>query len=134
MYLRRLRILFRLALLTNPFTITLLWQQREGRCGIGFHRKTLRKAEIVAMEYSISAHARFEMQRRGIDEEMVKQILSKPEQRFLIWGGREVYQSRLNLAGKGYLVRVFVDKFRHGVEVITVYRTSKISKYWRSES
>ena len=31
-------------------------------------------------------------------------------------------------------VRVFVDVDRSPAEVITVYRTSKIDKYWRSES
>jgi hypothetical protein len=43
-------------------------------------------------------------------------------------------QSRLELEGTRYLVRVFVDVDRSPAEVITVYRTSKIDKYWRSES
>ena len=33
-----------------------------------------------------------------------------------------------------YLVRVFVDIDREPAEVVTVYRTSKIGKYWRTES
>jgi hypothetical protein len=40
---------------------------------------------------------------------------------------------RLEVAGKRYLVRVFVDVDRSPAEVVTVYRTSKIEKYWRSE-
>ena len=35
---------------------------------------------------------------------------------------------------KKTLVRVFVDVDRHPAEVVTVYRTTKISKYWREES
>ncbi len=35
--------------------------------------------------------------------------------------------------GKLYLVRAFVDIDREPPEVVTVYRTSKISKYWREE-
>jgi hypothetical protein len=31
---------------------------------------------------------------------------------------------------KAYLVRVFVDVDRQPAEVVTVYRTSKIYKYW----
>ncbi len=47
--------------------------------------------------------------------------------------GREVLQSRIALQGKTYLVRVFVDVDRKPPEVMTVYRTSKIEKYWRDE-
>ena len=34
---------------------------------------------------------------------------------------------------KMYLVRVFVDVDRNPPEVVTVCRTSRISKYWRQE-
>jgi len=33
-----------------------------------------------------------------------------------------------------YLVRVVVDVDRRPPEVVTVYRTTKLRKYWRSES
>ena len=33
--------------------------------------------------------------------------------------------------GKTFLVRVFVDVDRDPAEVVTAYRTSKISKYWK---
>ena len=33
---------------------------------------------------------------------------------------------------KEYLVRVFVDIDRDPAEVVTVYRTSKIDKYWET--
>jgi hypothetical protein len=32
-----------------------------------------------------------------------------------------------------YLVRVFVDVDRDPAEVVTAYRTSKISKYWEEQ-
>jgi hypothetical protein len=35
---------------------------------------------------------------------------------------------------KTYLVRVFVDVDRRPAEVVTVYRTSKMEKYWRREA
>ena len=39
----------------------------------------------------------------------------------------------MGTAPREYLVRVFVDLDRDPPEVVTVYRTSKIDKYWRAE-
>lgn len=60
-------------------------------------------------------------------------VFAAPEQRIQMRPGREVLQSRIALQGKTYLVRVFVDVDRKPPEVMTVYRTSKIEKYWRDE-
>ena len=64
-------------------------------------------------DYSITAHATLEMQRHA----------ARP--------GRDVLQSRVTMGGRKYLIRVFVDWDRKPAEVVTVYRTSKIGKYWR---
>ena len=47
--------------------------------------------------------------------------------------GREVRQSRVRFqpGGNLYLVRVFVDASPALETVVTVYRSSKIDKYWR---
>jgi hypothetical protein len=82
-------------------------------------------------EYSTSTHAIREMQRRGIDEAVVRAVLAAPEQREVVRPGRDVLQSLTELAGKSYLVRVFVDVDRTPPEVVTAYRTSRIAKYWR---
>jgi hypothetical protein len=42
-------------------------------------------------------------------------------------------KSRIAFEGGVYLVRVFVDVERDPPEVVTVYRTSNIAKYWRVE-
>ena len=49
--------------------------------------------------------------------------------------GRVVLQSRITLGApsREYLVRVFVDVDRRPADVITVYLTSKIAKYWKEE-
>jgi hypothetical protein len=49
--------------------------------------------------------------------------------------GRVVLQSRILMGepAKTYLVRVFLDVDRRPAEVVTVYRTGKISKYWREQ-
>ncbi len=88
-------------------------------------------AEPIA-KYVITAHAAFEMARRGISEEMVNDVMIEPEQRLMVRTGRAVLQSRLARGGtqKAALVRVFVDIDRAPAEVVTVYTTSKIAKYW----
>ena len=82
--------------------------------------------------FTISRHAAVEMQRRGIDEATVRQILSAPGQRDVVRAGLDVLQSLIAMADKRYLVRVFVDVDRTPAEVVTAYRTSKIEKYWRN--
>jgi hypothetical protein len=85
-------------------------------------------------EFVVTPHAAFEMQRRRIDEAVLRRVLAAPDQREAIRLGRDVLQSRLELEGRTYLVRVFVDVDRRPAEVVTVYRTSRMARYWRSES
>ena len=79
---------------------------------------------------------RLEMERRGLKEETVRLVLSAAEHRMEVRPGRIVLQSRLPLGApaRAYLVRVFVDVDRRPPEVVTVYRTSRISKYWEEGS
>jgi len=86
-------------------------------------------------EYAITQHAAFEMQRRGLDEATVRSVLAAPEQRLDVRPGRVVLQSRVPMGepAKTYLLRVFVDVDREPAEVVTAYRTSKVSKYWKEE-
>ncbi|HKP53784.1 MAG TPA: DUF4258 domain-containing protein [Chloroflexia bacterium] len=83
-------------------------------------------------EYRLTLHAIIEMARRGISEADVAYVLSAPEQEAPVRPGRKVYQSRIEMDDppKLYLLRVFVDIDRKPPEVVTVYRTSKIDKYW----
>ena len=81
--------------------------------------------------YLITSHAAFEMLRRRIEERVVRQVLAAPEQRHAVRPGRDVLQSWIAFSGKTYLLRVFVDIDRDPAEVVTVYRTSRIAKYWR---
>ena len=84
-------------------------------------------------QYVLTEHALMEMGRRDITEEDVKKVMISPEQKIDVREGRCVYQSRLPFREptRNYLVRVFVDVDREPKEVVTVYRTSKIEKYWR---
>lgn len=82
---------------------------------------------------TVTDHARWEATRRGIDEATVLRVARRPEQAVQVRPGREVRQSRVELASgsKTYLVRVIVDVAPKLVTVVTVYRTSKVEKYWR---
>ena len=84
-------------------------------------------------DYVITPHAAFEMERRGLSEQIVRSVLSAPEQRLEVRRGRVVLQSRVSLGepARIYLIRVIVGIDRQPAEVVTAYRTSRISKYWR---
>lgn len=86
------------------------------------------------VEFLISAHAAFEMRRRDIDPETVRRVLGAPEGRQSVRPGRDILQSAIESRGKIYLIRVVVDVDRQPAEVVTAYRTSKLSKYRRDPS
>jgi Domain of unknown function (DUF4258) len=109
----------------------------------GYDEKRLLDAMLLAAvrcamaepvdEYRISSHAIVEMERRGIDETMLRTVLAAPEQRYTVRTGRDVLQSRIAFGDKIYLVRVFVDVDRKPADVVTAYRTSNVARYWRAE-
>ena len=88
------------------------------------------------MDFRLSRHAEWEMTRRGIPLAQVQAVMDQPEQRLVDDSatGRWIYQSRLRSEdGKMYLLRVVVDEDEQPPAIITVYRTSKIEKYWSAE-
>ena len=89
------------------------------------------QSQLEETKYILKDHALQEMEKRDISPELVKSVLNNPEQIVSGDNNRKVYQSRLDFGnGKEYLLRVIVDSNREPIEVITVYRTSKIDKYW----
>jgi hypothetical protein len=84
-------------------------------------------------DYVIGPHATFEMARRGLDAEVIRRVLADPEQEVKVREGRVIFQSRVGLGRpeRAYLVRIVVDVDRQQAEVVTVYRTTRIAKYWR---
>jgi len=83
------------------------------------------------MEYVLTTHAREEMVRRQIDPVWVERVMKAPEQRLPGAGNRAILQSRIDTEGKTFLVRCVVEDWRSPQIVVTVYRTTKIAKYWR---
>ncbi|MBF0123956.1 MAG: DUF4258 domain-containing protein [Magnetococcales bacterium] len=84
------------------------------------------------MRYRISQHASQEMQRRNISEEVVAQVLHGPQQVVVERNALIACQSQVYFEdGCLFLVRVIVNQEVDPAVVVTVYRTSKIEKYWR---
>jgi hypothetical protein len=71
-------------------------------------------------EYRITSHAIVEMKRRGIDYARVA-----PHD------ARRPRRAKISFGDETCLVRVFVDVGRKSAEVVTVYRTGNIARYWR---
>jgi len=81
--------------------------------------------------HELSNHVREEMARRGIPMAVVLSVLAAPEQKVPEHNDVVCYQSQVVINRKSYLVRVMVNETLTPARVVTVYRTSKIGKYWR---
>jgi hypothetical protein len=86
-------------------------------------------------DFALTEHAAFEMARRGLAKEIVEAVLDRPDQRWELRPGRHMLQAKVAMGepAKAYIVRVVVDVDEVPPAVVTAYRTSKISKYWRQE-
>jgi hypothetical protein len=85
------------------------------------------------MQFRLSAHADQELIRRRIPRTLLDQVLETPQQIVEEQQGRKAYQSVLDFGGgRMFLLRAIVrDDIEPGI-VVTVYRTSRIAKYWRA--
>lgn len=82
----------------------------------------------------LSRHAQEEMRRRQIDDDWLNAVLASPEQRISQGPGKEIWQSRFVAEdGRMFLLRVVLAIDRNPMVAVTLYRTSKIEKYWRAE-
>jgi hypothetical protein len=79
----------------------------------------------------ISLHARNEALRRGIPAEVLESVVRNPQQVLPTWGDRIIHQSRIAILDKEFLIRAIITEKSGERVVVTVYRTSKIDKYWR---
>ena len=82
-------------------------------------------------KYNIVEHAKIQMKSRGIFCEEVTSCLENPGQ--VVPAGEEkiIYQKIIPLNGKMHLLRIVVERGRNVLNVVTVYKTSKVNKYWK---
>ena len=84
------------------------------------------------MNYQLSLHAREQLERREIPLSFLESVLKSPQQIIAQSDGPKAYQSQLDWGtGKIYLLRIVVRDDVDPLMVVTVYKTSKIKKYWR---
>ena len=86
------------------------------------------------MEILISDHAKFKAGRRDIPLDVLIEVARTPQQEIVYVGGRTICQSKIHdpAAKKEMLFRVVVKDTGDLRKVITVYKTSKIEKYWKA--
>jgi len=84
------------------------------------------------MEIYVTKHALFEALRRGISLDLIKGVAESPQQEIASTGQRKICQSKFvdKQTGKDMLIRVVIEDTDDVRYIITVYRTSKIDKYW----
>ena len=83
------------------------------------------------MRINYSRHAEEQLKERDISKLLINNILLKPQQVLTAKKGRKIAQSTVELGGIDFLVRVIYVEKMYCYEVVTVYKTTKIKKYWR---
>jgi len=83
----------------------------------------------------ITKHALFESKRRDIPLILLKKYIKKPQQIIPLKQNKFVYQSKYfdKIYNKEMLIRIIITGSEKEHKVITVYKTSKIEKYWRKK-
>ncbi len=84
------------------------------------------------MEINLSNHARRQAERRGIPEDVLMDVARNPQQLLDSIEGRKICQSKMIDPGSGkeMLLRLVVKDINDIRFIVTVYKTSKIEKYW----
>ena len=85
------------------------------------------------MKFRFTAHALEQLDARGLNRALVEGVLQHPDQVREERLGREARQSRVHFPDGEYLLRAIVDRRTSPPDVVTVYRTRYIAKYWRQE-
>ncbi|MBP9682412.1 MAG: DUF4258 domain-containing protein [Bacteriovorax sp.] len=81
--------------------------------------------------FHITLHAQEEMGKRQITIDAIWSCLKNPDQIIRSQETRVIYQSKIKSGEINYLLRIIVENETSPKRVITVYRTSKIEKYWK---
>lgn len=84
------------------------------------------------MKFKLTEHTGKELTERQIPRKLLEEVMSAPQQIVPEYYGRRAYQSKLDFGGgRIFLLRAIVDESTAPFTVVTVYRTSKVAKYWR---
>jgi hypothetical protein len=84
------------------------------------------------MPFQYSKHVLEELNKRNLSRSLLEDVLHAPEQKVPELDNITCYQSRVEIDGQSYLLRAMVNETVNPSVVVTVYRTRKIKKYWRT--
>lgn len=84
------------------------------------------------MNFRFSKHSREQMEARKISEEIILNALNNPDQ-IIKEEYAIVYQKIAHENAGKFLIRIFVNENVVPGLIITVYKTSKISKYYEGK-
>lgn len=73
------------------------------------------------------------MAERGVPQSLVEAVLQNPGQIVAAEDAKAAYQSQASMEGRNVLVRLIVDDTVEPIVVVTVIKTTRISKYWQGE-
>ena len=87
------------------------------------------------MDLIVSKHAQEQMIRRRIDYEIVLLTVSQPDQMIVDDENPAIVicQSLIKEDNQIFLLRVFVNKDKQPNIIVTLYKTTKISKYYENK-
>ena len=87
----------------------------------------------MGVDVVITEHAQFEASRRNIPEELIKSAVETPQQKLSSRKGRVIVQNKYfdEVENKEMILRIVGTESAGEFKVITVYKTSKIDKYWK---
>jgi len=87
------------------------------------------------MDFVFSKHAEEQMLRRGINRKDVETVVLRPDQILADDENKDVtvFQSLVKENGQMFLLRVFVNTTKLPNVIVTLYRTTKIQKYYESK-
>ena len=80
------------------------------------------------------SHAKEQLKERNIPEDLVKDVIRHPGQVVESYKSRKVAQDIVEYKNEQFLIRVVYEEKRSMLEVITVYLTKKVKKYWEDKN
>jgi len=87
------------------------------------------------MKIIFCEHALFEMEFRKIKKEDIERLIENPMQKLPDRKNRVIMQSKYydHKENKEMLLRIIGEESVNEFHVVTVYKTSKIEKYWKED-
>ena len=86
------------------------------------------------MKIRLLKHLKEQAKEREINIKLIEETLSNPEQIVPEIKGLKVAQKKHLINDKQYLIRIIFKEEKDLRVGITVYKTSKIKKYWENEN